>query len=208
LSPSRCKWHTTRTPTPSLPHTGTPPSWRRQPEDGVLGLHRLECLLFGSLIATYLVYKGRSLVGPYPHEILNIPFTSFSTFDLLMSSLAMVLALAAVQRGDMKQGKLCCSSTALLGLIFLGGQFWEFSHFVHEGLGLTTNLFGSTFYVLTGTHGAHVTIGVIWLLTLWIQALRGKLGPQNAADRRNHRVVLALRGRRVDRDLYGRLLIQ
>ncbi|HKC40100.1 MAG TPA: cytochrome oxidase subunit III, partial [Gemmatimonadales bacterium] len=63
-----------------------------------------ECLLFGSLIATYLVYKGRSLVGPYPHEILNIPFTSFSTFDLLMSSLAMVLALAAVQRGDMKQG--------------------------------------------------------------------------------------------------------
>ena len=59
-----------------------------------------ECLLFGSLISTYLVYKGRSLVGPYPHEILNIPFTSFSTFDLLMSSLAMVLALAAVQRGD------------------------------------------------------------------------------------------------------------
>jgi len=57
-----------------------------------------ECLLFGSLISTYLVYKGRSLVGPYPHEVLNIPFTSFSTFDLLMSSLAMVLALAAVQR--------------------------------------------------------------------------------------------------------------
>ena len=56
-----------------------------------------------------------------------------------------------------------------LGLIFLGGQFWEFSHFVREGLGLTTNLFGSTFYVLTGTHGAHVTVGVIWLLTLWVQ---------------------------------------
>src|SRR6266508_3762030 len=68
-----------------------------------------ECLLFGSLIATYLVYKGRSLVGPYPHEILNIPFTSFSTIarlDMSRSSLAMVLALAAVQRGDMKQGKL------------------------------------------------------------------------------------------------------
>src|ERR1044071_7131129 len=58
-----------------------------------------ECLLFGSLISTYLVYKGRSVVGPYPHEILNIPFTSVSTFDLLMSSLMMVLALAAVQRG-------------------------------------------------------------------------------------------------------------
>src|SRR5207249_6803777 len=57
----------------------------------------------------------------------------------------------------MKQGKLWLLMTALLGLVFLGGQFWEFSHFVHEGLGLTTNLFGSTFYVLTGTHGAHVT---------------------------------------------------
>src|SRR5438132_2172111 len=72
-----------------------------------------ECLLFGSLISTYLVYKGRSVVGPYPHEILNIPFTSVSTFDLLMSSLMMVLALAAVQRGDMKWGKIWLFSTAL-----------------------------------------------------------------------------------------------
>src|SRR5205807_8785163 len=139
-----------------------------------------ECHLFGSLTATYLVYKVRRLVALYPHEVLNIPFTSFSTFDLLMSSLAMVLALAAVQRGDMKQGKLWLLVTALLGMVFLGGQFWEFSHFVREGLGLTTNLFGSTFYVLTGTHGAHVTVGVIWLLTLWVQALRGKLGPGQA----------------------------
>src|SRR6266513_2017182 len=121
-----------------------------------------ECLLFGSLISTYLVYKGRSLTGPFPHEILNIPFTSFSTFDLLMSSLAMVLALAAVQRGDMKWGKIWLLVTALLGLVFLGGQVIEFSDFVHKGLTLSTNLFGSTFYVLTGTHGAHVTVGVIW----------------------------------------------
>ena len=139
-----------------------------------------ECLFFGTLISTYLIYKGKSLVGPYPHEILNIPFTSFSTFDLLMSSLAMVLALAAIQRGDMRQGKLWLLVTALLGLVFLGGQVYEFSSFVHEGLGLTTNLFGSTFFVLTGTHGAHVTVGVIWLLTHWVQALRGKLGPAQA----------------------------
>src|SRR3989442_14155953 len=79
-----------------------------------------ECLLFGSLISTYLVYKGRSVVGPYPNEILNIPFTSVSTFDLLMSSLMMVLALAAVQRGAMKWGKIWVFSTALLGLVFLG----------------------------------------------------------------------------------------
>lgn len=134
-----------------------------------------ECLLFGSLISTYLVYKGKSLVGPTPQEILNIPFTSVSTFDLLMSSLMMVLALAAVQRGDLKWAKVWLFATAFLGILFLAGQVYEFTSFVHEGLGLTTNLFGSTFYVLTGCHGAHVTVGVIWLLTLWVQALRGRL---------------------------------
>jgi len=139
-----------------------------------------ECLLFTSLISTYLVYKGKSVVGPYPHEILNIPFTSVSTFDLLMSSLMMVLALAAVQRGDMRWGKIWLFSTALLGLVFLGGQVIEFTEFVHKGLTLQTNLFGCTFFVLTGTHGAHVTVGVLWLLTLWVRALQGKLTQANA----------------------------
>src|SRR3989454_11330006 len=75
-----------------------------------------ECLLFGSLISTYLIYKGKSVVGPYPHDILNIPFTSVSTFDLLMSSLMMVLALAAVQRGGLKVGAVWLFATAFLGL--------------------------------------------------------------------------------------------
>ena len=139
-----------------------------------------ECLLFGSLISTYLVYKGRSVVGPYPHDILNIPFTSVSTFDLLMSSLMMVLALAAVQRGDLKWAKVWLVATALLGILFLSGQVYEFTSFVHEGLTLQTNLFGATFFVLTGTHGAHVTVGVIWLLTLWVRALQGKVTAANA----------------------------
>ncbi len=139
-----------------------------------------ECLLFGSLISTYLIYKGKSVVGPYPHDILNIPFTSVSTFDLLMSSLMMVLALAAVQRGDLKWAKIWLFATAFLGILFLGGQVYEFSSFVREGLTLQTNLFGCTFFVLTGTHGAHVTVGVLWLLTLWVRALQGKLGPAQA----------------------------
>ena len=139
-----------------------------------------ECLLFGSLISTYLIYKGKSVVGPYPHDVLNIPFTSVSTFDLLMSSLMMVLALAAVQRGDLKWAKIWLFATAFLGILFLGGQVYEFSSFVREGLTLQTNLFGCTFYVLTGTHGAHVTVGVLWLLTLWVRALQGKLGPAQA----------------------------
>ena len=139
-----------------------------------------ECMLFGSLIITYLVYRGRSIVGPYPEELLNIPFITVTTFVLLMSSLTMVLALAAVQRNDIRQGKLWLLMTALLGLVFLSGQVYEFSHFVHEGLGLTTNLFGASFFLLTGTHGAHVFVGVIWLTTLFGLAVGGRLTSENA----------------------------
>jgi heme/copper-type cytochrome/quinol oxidase subunit 3 len=139
-----------------------------------------ECLLFGALISTYLVYQGRSLSGPTTHEILNIPLTSVSTFVLLMSSLAMVLALAAVTRGDTLWSRVWILSTAGLGLVFLGFQVYEFTTFVHEGLTLQVNLFGSTFFVLTGTHGAHVAVGVLWLLTLFVMSLRGKLGPEKA----------------------------
>ena len=127
-----------------------------------------------------LLEDRKSVVGPYPDDVLNIQFTSVSTIDLLMSSLMMVLALAAVQRGDMTWAKIWLFSTALLGLVFLGGQVIEFTEFVHKGLTLQTNLFGCTFFVLTGTHGAHVSVGVLWLLTLWVRALQGKLGPANA----------------------------
>ncbi len=150
-----------------------------------------ECLLFGSLIATYLAYKGRSLVGPLPHAgrtltgqtsdgILDIPLTSLSTFVLLMSSLAMVLALAAVQRGDRKGAITWLFTTAGLGLVFLGFQAYEFNHFYHAGLTLQTNLFGSTFFLLTGFHGAHVLVGVIYLTTLGILAVRNQLGPERS----------------------------
>ena len=127
-----------------------------------------ECLLFGTLIATYLSYEGRSVVGPTPQEILDVPVTSVSTFVLLTSSLAMVLALAAVMRGDNTQSRIWLAATAGFGTIFLGFQYYEFTTFVHEGLTISTNLFGSTFFVLTGCHGLHVLVGVIWLSTLLV----------------------------------------
>jgi heme/copper-type cytochrome/quinol oxidase subunit 3 len=138
-----------------------------------------ECMFFGSLIGTYLSYKGKSLGGPTPHEIFDIPLTSLSAFVLLMSSLLMVLALAALGRNDMRWAKIWLFSTAALGAWFVGNQVYEFNHFLHEGLTLQTSLFGSTFFTLTGFHGAHVTGGVIWLLSLWVLALRGRLGPQD-----------------------------
>ncbi len=139
-----------------------------------------ETLFFGSLISTYMVYKGASVTGPYPHEVLNIPLTSVSTFVLLMSSLAMVLALSAVQNGSRPGTLTWLMVVAVLGLIFLGIQAYEFTTFVHEGLTIKTNVFGSAFFVLTGFHGAHVSVGVLWMLTLWILALRGKIGKQDA----------------------------
>ena len=139
-----------------------------------------ECLFFASLISTYMVYKGRSVVGPYPHEILDIPLTSISTFILLMSSLSMVLALDAVQRGNKKLSLIWLGGVIVLGAGFLGFQVYEFNHFVHEGLTIGTNVFGSSFFVLTGFHGAHVTGGVIWMITLWIMAARNKLPPSGA----------------------------
>ncbi|HVB31093.1 MAG TPA: cytochrome c oxidase subunit 3 [Gemmatimonadaceae bacterium] len=162
-----------------------------------------ECMLFASLISTYLIYKGRSVVGPFPHEvcsppvcdtvmkpILNIPVTSASTFVLLMSSLAMVLALAAVENADQPKhtlgerilgsSKLWLFMTALLGTTFLGFQAFEFTSFVHEGLTIRTNLFGSSFFTLTGFHGAHVTAGVLWLLTLLAIDFKRGLKPKDA----------------------------
>lgn len=137
-----------------------------------------DCLFFGSLIATYLLYKGKSLVGPYPADVFNIPYTSVSAFVLLMSSLTMVLALAAIQRGDQRGLRIWLAATALLGTVFIGGQYFEFTTFYHNGLGLTTNLFGTTFYVLTGFHGAHVTIGIIILLSFLVMSMRGRVTPE------------------------------
>ena len=134
-----------------------------------------ECLFFGSLISTYLIYRGKSLVGPYPHEVFNIPYTSISAFVLLMSSLTMVLALAALRRGDHRELRIWLMATALLGIVFLGGQTFEFTVFYREGVSLSSNLFGTTFFVLTGFHGAHVTVGVIILLSFWMMSMRGKL---------------------------------
>ena len=139
-----------------------------------------ECMFFGTLIANFQVQRGRSLVGPYPKDVINIPFTSISTFCLLMSSLMMVLALAAIQRGDVRGMRIWLLATAFLGTLFLGGQVYEFTTFVQEGLRMHTNLFGASFFILTGFHGTHVTIGVLWLLSLVFASFKGKITQKDA----------------------------
>lgn len=141
-----------------------------------------DCLFFGALIATYMVYRGQSLTGPYPIDIINVPVTTISTFVLLMSSFAMVQALAATH-ADNKRGIVgWLVATAVLGAIFIGFQVVEFNTFKNEGLTLGGNLFGATFFTLTGFHGAHVTLGIIWLVAMAILANKGRVGPNSALD--------------------------
>jgi cytochrome c oxidase subunit 3/cytochrome o ubiquinol oxidase subunit 3 len=153
-----------------------------------------ECMFFASLIGTYLVYKGRDLVGPKPHaewldkaghlqeQILEIPLVTFGTSLLLFSSFFIVLALSGAQRGNRKALIGWLSATIFCGMFFVGMQVYEFNHFSHRGMGYTTNLFASTFFTLTGFHGTHVTLGLIWLITVLFVAIRGKLPPEKALN--------------------------
>ena len=183
-----------------------------------------DCMFFGSLIATYLVYRGKSRVGPFPEDVFSIPVTSVSTFVLLMSSMSMVLAYSALVRGSIKGFRIWVLSTVILGMTFLAFQMFEFRDFanyeVHldcarvqagdtdylegltefdttflsrcsagaeefseqHGLTLKTNLFGTTFFTLIGFHGAHVTLGVIWLLSLFFYSFRGGVTAERSLD--------------------------
>jgi heme/copper-type cytochrome/quinol oxidase subunit 3 len=139
-----------------------------------------DCLFFGSLISAYLLYRNRSTTGPYPHDLYDIPFTSVSSFVLLASSLSMVLALAAIQKGDLRRMRIWLLCTSILGIVFLSGQAFEFTEFYREGLHLDTNLFGTTFFVLTGFHGAHVTVGVLILMSLVAASWKGVLTEEHS----------------------------
>ncbi|HWH34135.1 MAG TPA: heme-copper oxidase subunit III [Acidimicrobiales bacterium] len=142
-----------------------------------------ECLLFGGLISAFLLYRTKDvegMAGPAVADLYDIPFTSVSSFVLLMSSLTMVLALSAIQRADHRRARTWLLTTAMLGASFVAGQVYEFTAFVREGLGYTTNLQSSAFYTLTGFHGVHVTIGILMLVSLFVMSLRGRLGAEKA----------------------------
>ena len=140
-----------------------------------------DVLFFGTLIATHLVYRGKSVSGP-AEGILDIPITTISTFVLLMSSLSMVLALSGLQRGKMGEARFWLAGTALLGSVFIGFQMFEFTEFAKEGLTPRTNLFGSTFLVMTGFHGTHVAVGIFWLWLLFFSTFNGKIHQGNALE--------------------------
>ena len=142
-----------------------------------------DCMFFGTLISTHLIYRKLYPEEFEPTQLFSLELTSFSTFLLLMSSLLMALSVSAMHKGQMKSFRRNVIGVIFFGLIFLGCQVYEFAHFVHEGLTLSTGTFGSTFYLMTGTHGVHVAIGVFWLIAMLFYSQSGKMeAHKNAVD--------------------------
>jgi cytochrome o ubiquinol oxidase subunit 3 len=139
-----------------------------------------DCMFFGTLISTHLVYRLNPPPGnAQPTQVFNIELTSFSTFILLMSSLLMALAVNAIQRGNVRSTRTMLLGTMFFGCIFLGGQVFEFTHFVENkahSMTLSNSLFGSTFFTLTGTHGTHVAIGVLLLGMMYVRTFKPAAG--------------------------------
>ncbi len=139
-----------------------------------------ECMFFGSLIGMYFFYKDKSLAGPHPTEVFDITITTISTFLLLMSSLTMAMAVDSMKTGKVGRTKGYLAATAVQGATFVGFQVYEFSHFYSDaGLSLSSSLFGSSFYIMTGFHGAHVSVGVIWLSMILLLVQQGKIKKGN-----------------------------
>ena len=159
----------------------TPESW------GKLGMWIFlagDAMSFGALLAGYGAIRAGSTDWPVPSNILGIPLTAFMTFLLICSSVTMVKALSAIRQGNAKGMRNFLLLTILGGVVFLGSQAYEWTHLIHAGLGLGSNpfgnyLFGTTFFAITGFHGAHVTGGVIYLTCIMIQGIRGRYSADN-----------------------------
>ncbi|NCG35630.1 MAG: cytochrome oxidase subunit III [Dehalococcoidales bacterium] len=141
-----------------------------------------DVMFFGTFIGTFMAYRNKSLNGPYPEDTLDIPITSVSTFVLLMSSLGVVLAVHYLKESKMGLAKFWLILVIIMGMIFMGFQVYEFTHFAHIGMTPQANLFGSTFFTLTSLHGAHVSLGILWLIFLLYNEYKGNLTSENAID--------------------------
>jgi len=126
-----------------------------------------------AVCCAYRAYIYARFKFPEIHNVLNIPLTSLNTFLLLMSSFTVVRALAAIEVNDRKKFIRSLALTGILGTIFLVVQATEYSNLAHEGLTLSSGMFGMAFFTLTGFHGAHVLIGVIWLFAAFFKAFNG-----------------------------------
>jgi heme/copper-type cytochrome/quinol oxidase subunit 3 len=154
----------------------TPESW------GKLGMWLFlagDAMSFGGLIVGYGILRHASTKWPVPSEVLGINLTALMTFVLIVSSVTMVQSLAAIQNGDKARFKKFMGFTILGGLFFLGCQVYEWTHLIghtlpHYNLSFSNDLFATTFFVLTGFHGMHVSGGVIYNICVLLAVNRGR----------------------------------
>jgi cytochrome c oxidase subunit III len=139
-----------------------------------------ETVLFASLFATYLALKDQTNGGPTTQELFDLPLVFIATMLLLTSSLTSVYAMYHMKNFDFRKMQLWLGVTVLLGAAFLGLEIYEFNHYVHLHHTITSSAFGSAFYVLVGTHGAHVAFGLCWITALMIRNSKRGLDLYNA----------------------------
>ena len=138
-----------------------------------------DCLIFAMLFAVYAVIGANYAAGPAPKDLFDLPLVALNTSMLLMSSITYGFAMLAMVKNRTAQMQIWLAITGVFGLCFLGIELYEFAHLIHLGATPQRSGFLSAFFVLVGTHGLHVTFGIIWLVTLMIQVWRKGLIPAN-----------------------------
>jgi cytochrome o ubiquinol oxidase subunit 3 len=128
-----------------------------------------DCLIFAVLFATYGVLGGNYAAGPAPKDLFELPLVALNTSMLLMSSITYGFAMLTMDKGQVRATQIWLAVTGLFGLAFIGIELSEFAHLIHDGAVPQRSAFLSSFFTLVGTHGLHVTCGLIWLVTLMIQ---------------------------------------
>jgi cytochrome c oxidase subunit III len=146
---------------------------------GMLCFIIAEAAIFTIFVVAYVYYIGKTLIGPTPREVLTVPI--FNSICLLSSSLTIVMAEHAIDRGKIRRFGLWWAITVALGSIFLIGTGTEWHKLIyHDGLTISTNLFGTTFYCLVGLHAFHVIVGLAGLLTVLIFTLTGHVRQEHS----------------------------
>jgi len=138
-----------------------------------------DCLIFACLFATYAVLGGNYAAGPGPKDLFDLPLVALNTAMLLFSSITYGFAMLVVEKNRIGATQGWLAITGLFGLAFLGIELYEFAHLIHEGATPMRSGFLSAFFALVGTHGLHVTFGIIWLVTLMVQVAKKGLIPAN-----------------------------
>ena len=138
-----------------------------------------DCLIFAMLFATYGVLGGNYAAGPAPKDLFELPLVALNTSFLLLSSITYGFAMLTMEKGRVGPTQGWLAITGLLGAAFVGIELYEFAHLIHEGATPQRSAFLSSFFTLVGTHGLHVTFGLVWMATLMVQVARRGLGAAN-----------------------------